>query len=67
MLKARSAGVKRHHETPEEDARRRYQEWLASHGDAAGEPVVSDSKLHRRVTFDNRSEIFNDADETVNN
>jgi len=67
MLKARSAGVKRHHETPGEDARRRYQEWLASHGDVAGEPVVSDSRLYRRVTFDNRAGIFNDVDETVNN
>jgi len=33
----------------------------------AGEPVVSDTRLHRWVTFDNRSGIFNDADETVNN
>jgi len=67
MLKARSAGVKRHHETPGEDARRQYQEWLASHGDVAGERVDSASKIHRRVTFDNRSGIFNEADETVNN
>jgi len=67
MLKARSSGVKRHHEMPGEDARRRYKEWLASHGDVAGEPVVNETKLHRRVTFSSRVGVFNDADEIVNN
>jgi len=52
---------------PGVDASRPYQEWLASHGDVAGEPVVSDSRLQQWVTSDNRSGIFNDANETVNN
>jgi len=67
MLKARSAGVKRHHESPGEDARHRNQEWLASHGDVAGQPAVYEIKLHRRVTFDSRAGVFNDADEIFNN
>jgi len=67
MLKARSAGVKQHHETPGEDARCRYQEWLASHGDVAGEPVVNETKLHRRLTFDSRAGVCNDAEEIANN
>jgi len=33
----------------------------------AGVPVVDNSILHRRVTFDNRTGVYNDAEETVNN
>jgi len=63
MLKTRSVGQKRQRESPGCDPNREFQEWIASHGDVASDPVVGSSQSHRRVTFDDKNEVFGDADE----
>jgi len=65
MLKTRSAGQKRQHESPGFDPNRKYREWIASQGDVAGSPSVGSSQSHRRVTFDDKNEIFGNADEAA--
>jgi len=65
MLKTRSAGQKRQCESPGFDPNREYREWIASHGDVAGDPGVSSSQSHPRVTFDDKNEILGDADEAA--
>jgi len=64
MLKTRSTGVKRQHESPGIDANRRYLHWVASLGDETGGACVSRIQSHRRVTFDEDRETFKEADET---
>jgi len=63
MLKTRSTGVKRQHESPGIDANRRYLNWVASLGDETGGACVSRLQSHRRVSFDEDRETFKDADE----
>jgi len=65
MLRARSIGIKRQHESPGVEANRRYLSWVASLGDVTGGSCVSPSHLHRRVTIDDENETFGDASEAV--
>jgi len=65
MLKTKSAGQKRQRESPGFDPNREYREWIASHGDVAGDPGVGSSQSYRRVTFDDKNKVFGDADEAA--
>jgi len=65
MLRARSTGTKRQHESPGVEANRRYLDWVASLGDVTGGSCVSPSHSHRRVTFDDENETFEDAREAA--
>jgi len=65
MLKTRSAGQKRQRESPGFDPNREYREWIACHGDVAGDPGVGSSQSYRRITFDDKNDIFGDADEAA--
>jgi len=58
MLKTRNARQKRHRESPGFDNDFEYRNWIASHGDVAGDRVS-----HRRVTFDD--ETFKDSEEVI--
>jgi len=63
MLKTRSAGQKRQREAPGFDKDYEYRNWIASHGDVAGDLDVRECTSHRRVTFDD--ETFRDTEEVA--
>jgi len=65
MLKTRSAVQKRQREAPGFDKDREYRNWIANHGDVAGDLDVGSSQSYRRVTFDDQNETFGDADEAT--
>jgi len=61
MLRTRSIGQKRQHESPGFDRNHEFKEWIASHGDVAGEPETGGLRSYRRVNFDH-PETFEDAE-----
>jgi len=52
LLKTRSAGQKRHRESPGFDRNYAFNKWLASQGDVTGGIENEGQRLHRRVTFE---------------
>jgi len=63
MLRTRSIGQKRQHEAPGFDKDYEYRNWIASHGDVAGDLCVRRSMSYKRVTFDD--ETFGDTEEVA--
>jgi len=63
MLKTRSAGQKHQREAPGFDKDYEYRNWIASHGDVAGDLSIRKHTSHRRVTFDD--ETFRDPEEVA--
>jgi len=52
LWKARSAGQKRHRESPGFDSNYEFNKWLASQGDVTGGIENEGKRAHRRVTFE---------------